>query len=122
MLSQELFGCGQALRQALPGSFEAGIITPLTDLRDQLLPAAVAAISQARGTRGETGPEAWRRAAMAQERVIDAMLSIRKKLAQSEDVQKAIQLLQQMVEQQRQVQRDTAKKAASEIEGLFDDQ
>jgi hypothetical protein len=49
------------------------------------------------------------------------MLEIRKHLAQSEDVQKAIRMLQQIMDDQKKVIRDTKQKSETEIEGLFDD-
>ena len=101
--------------------YEGRIITPLDELRRSLLPAAVDAISRARASSGDEAPAAWRDAVTVQKRVIDAMLAIRKHLAQSEDVQKAIRLLQGIMDDQNTVLRDTKEKSESEIEGLFDD-
>jgi hypothetical protein len=98
----------------------ARIIKPLRDDVHGLMKAAAVALR--RGARSNGGAaDHWQQAAADQRRVVAQMTEIRKHLVASDDVNRALKLLREIIQQQRVLQQKTIKESEERIEGLFDD-
>jgi len=100
---------------------DEAILAPLRDVTATLLPEAVARVTAARQRTNDTDRRAaWREAESLQRRVIAALMDVRKSMLSSEDVSELMRLMEEIVASQKNVNRETERKAARAIENIFE--
>ena len=100
---------------------DEAVLTPLRNLAATMLPEATDRVAAARQRVDDTERRtAWREAESAQRRVIAALMDVRKNLLASDDVSEVMRLMEEIVASQKNVNRETARKAAGAIENIFD--
>ncbi len=101
--------------------FEFRVLQPLETVRTELLPQATDLVGAARELPLDKQLAVWPEVEKAQMEVAAALLEIRKNIVESEDVQKAIRLMEEILGEQKKLNRATIEKITSAIEGLFND-
>ena len=99
-------------------------VSALTPLRDVLAGVLAEASEQVVAARRQVGEEerraAWREAEVAQRRVAAALVTVRNSLLVSSDVSDLIRLMDDILNEQKRVSRETQRKAADAIENIFE--
>lgn len=100
---------------------DEAVLAPLRDAVATLLPEATDRVAAARRSPdGEGRREAWRQAEEVQRRVIGALMDVRKNLAASDALSDVHRLMEEILRAQKDVNRETTRKTANAIEGIFD--
>jgi hypothetical protein len=97
------------------------VLVPLRAVAATLLQEAAdrAAVARQRTNDAESR-EAWRAAEGAQRRVVNALMDVRKNLLASDEVSELARLMEEILADQKKVNQETARRAASAIEGIFE--
>ena len=97
------------------------ILAPLRDVAATLLPEAAERAAAARQRTDDTDRRAaWRNTESTQRRVIKALMDVRKNLQSSEDASELMRQLEEILANQKNVNRETERKAARAIESMFE--
>jgi hypothetical protein len=100
---------------------DEAVLGPLRDVAATLLPEAADRAAAARQRTDDTERRtAWRNTEIAQRRIVAALMDIRKNLLASEDVSEVMRLMEEILTNQKNVNRETDRKAARAIESMFE--
>ncbi|MFZ4395477.1 MAG: hypothetical protein ACOYOU_07605 [Kiritimatiellia bacterium] len=111
----------ESLPAPLVKRLDEAVLAPLRDVAATLLPEAAERAAAARQRTDDAAwRAAWRNTESTQRRVIKALLDVRKNLQASEDVSELMRLLEEVLSNQKNVNRETERKAARAIESIFE--